>query len=266
MDPLELRRRNVLHRSDLPYVAPAGHRLVEVSPEETLEQAAQIVDYDAFRAEQAAARAEGRLIGLGISLYVEPQPTMGVYGTEPAHIRVQPNGMVDVYVGSGSHGQGIETTTAELVSDHLGVALDDIAVHQGDTAETPYAFGTGGSRSGPVLGAAIRQTSLLLREKVALIAAQLLEAAPDDIEVIDSTASVRGTPTKSVTLRQSRAGRVRQPRRAAAGDGTRTGAHQPVPLARCHVLERVSPLHGRDRSATPGWSRSCATSSVRTAA
>ena len=98
------------------------------------------------------------------------------------------------------HGQGLETTTAQQVADHLGAAIDDIAVHQGDTAQTPYAFGTGGSRSGPVLGAAIRQSSLLLREKVAGIGAELLEALADDIEIVGSVISVRGTPEKSIGL------------------------------------------------------------------
>jgi carbon-monoxide dehydrogenase large subunit len=178
----------------------SGMPIAEVSPEETLEQAAAMLGYDDFRAEQTRARAEGRLVGLGMSLYIEPQPTLGVYGTEPTHIRVQTNGKVDVYIGSGSHGQGLETTTAQLVSDHLGVAIEDVEVHQGDTAETPYAFGTGGSRSGPVLGAAVRQAALLVREKACLIAAELLEASPDDIEIIDSVASVRGTPTRSITM------------------------------------------------------------------
>jgi carbon-monoxide dehydrogenase large subunit len=202
VDPLELRRRNVLARSELPHTLPTGMVLVHVSPSETLEQAASMIDYDAFRASQAEAFEDGRLLGIGISLYIEPQPNFGVYAAEPAHIRVQPDGCVDVYLGSGSHGQGLETTTAQLVADHLGVAIDDVKVHQGDTAQTPYAFGTGGSRSGPVLGAAIRHAALEVHAKAAAIAAAMLEAAPADIEIIDSVASVRGTPTRSVTLAQ----------------------------------------------------------------
>jgi carbon-monoxide dehydrogenase large subunit len=123
--------------------------LSDVSPEETLEQAATMVDYAAFREYQRGELGDGRLIGVGIGLYIEPQAMMGPYGTEPAHIRIQPDGSVDVYLGSGSHGQGLETATAQLVSEHLGAAFDSITVHQGDTSETPYAFGTGGSRSGP---------------------------------------------------------------------------------------------------------------------
>jgi carbon-monoxide dehydrogenase large subunit len=200
IDPLELRRRNVLQRDELPYTLPLGLPLFDVSPAETLEQAAEIVEYDAFRARQREELARGRLLGIGIGLYIEPQSMIGPYSTEPAHLRMQPDGTVDVYLGSGSHGQGLETTTAQLVSDFLGVAYDDVTVHEGDTNETPYAFGTGGSRSGPILGAAIQGAAQQLREKVVAIAAHLLEAAPDDIDVIDGVASVRGTPTRSRTV------------------------------------------------------------------
>jgi carbon-monoxide dehydrogenase large subunit len=200
LDPLDLRRRNVLHREELPYTLPIGLPLTHVSPSETLEQAAEMIGYDRFREWQESELEAGRLVGIGISLYIEPQATAGVYATEPAHIRIQPGGAVDVYLGSGPHGQGLETTTAQLVSDHLGVGFDSVTVHQGDTRETPYAFGTGGSRSGPILGAAIREASLTLRAKVVEIAAHLLEAAPDDLEVAGGSISVRGTPARSRTF------------------------------------------------------------------
>jgi aerobic carbon-monoxide dehydrogenase large subunit len=200
LDPIELRRRNVIQRDQLPHLLPVGLPLDHVSPAETLEQAAAIIDYDGFREWQSEQFAGGRLLGIGIGLYIEPQSAMGPYGTEPAHIRVQPNGSVDVYLGSGSHGQGIETTTAQLVSQNLGVPYDTINVHQGDTSETPYAFGTGGSRSGPILGAAIQLAAQALRRKVVEIAAHQLEASPDDLDVVDGVVSVRGTPTKAKTI------------------------------------------------------------------
>jgi carbon-monoxide dehydrogenase large subunit len=200
MDPLELRRRNVLQRDELPYTLPLGIPLFDVSPAETLDQAASMVGYDAFRAWQREQFTVGRLLGVGIGLYIEPQSMIGPYSTEPAHIRIQPDGTVGVYLGSGSHGQGLETTTAQLVSEFLGVPFDDISVHQGDTNETPYAFGTGGSRSGPILGAAIQGAAQRLRQKVTEIAAHLLEAAPEDIDVVDGVASVRGTPAQSRTV------------------------------------------------------------------
>jgi aerobic carbon-monoxide dehydrogenase large subunit len=200
LDPIELRRRNVLRRDQLPHVLPVGLPLDHVSPAETLEQAAAVIGYDDFRMWQHEQLGAGRLVGIGIGLYIEPQAAMGPYAAEPAHIRVQPNGSIDVYLGSGSHGQGIETTTAQLVSEHLGAPFDSITVHQGDTSDTPYAFGTGGSRSGPILGAAIQLAAQDLRAKVVQIAAHQLEASPDDLEVSDGIASVRGTPTKAKTI------------------------------------------------------------------
>ncbi len=198
IDPVELRRRNAVQRDELPYTMPLGIPFFDVSPAETLEQAVELVDYDGFRAWQRAELAERRLVGIGIGLYVEPQPAAGQYASEPTHIRVQPTGEVDVYLGSGSHGQGIETTTAQIVSEHLGVAFDAVTVHQGDTSETPYSPGTGGSRSGPILGASILLAAQELRAKVALIAAHLLEASPDDLEMADGTIHVRGTPAKAI--------------------------------------------------------------------
>lgn len=200
LDPLELRRRNVIQRDQLPHLLPAGLPLDNVSPAETLDQAAEMIDYEGFRRWQTEQLDAGRLVGIGISLYIEPQSAMGPYAAEPAHIRIQPDGSVDVYLGSGSHGQGIETTTAQLVSEYLGVDFDSVTVHQGDTSETPYAFGTGGSRSGPILGAAIQLAAQELRGKVAELAAHLLEASADDIEIADGIITVRGTPTKTKTI------------------------------------------------------------------
>jgi carbon-monoxide dehydrogenase large subunit len=202
MDPLELRRRNVVRRDELPYTMPGGMVLENVSPSETLEQAASAIDYAGFRQQQAAALAEGRLLGIGLSLYIEPQTGMGPFANEPAHVRVQPDGRVDVFLGSGAHGQGLETTTAQLVAEHLGVDIDDVTVHQGDTESTPFGPGTGGSRSGPMLGAAVQQAATEVRDKAFAIAAHLLEASPDDLTIEKGVISVAGSPQPSVTLGQ----------------------------------------------------------------
>jgi len=202
MDPLELRRHNVVRRDELPYTMPGGAVLENVSPLETLEQAADAIGYATFRREQAAALADGRLLGIGLSLYVEPQPAIGPYANEPAHVRVQPDGRVDVFLGSGAHGQGLETTTAQLVAEHLGVDIDDVTVHQGDTESTPYGPGTGGSRSGPMLGAAVQEAATEVRAKAFTIAAHLLEASPEDLSIERGVISVAGSPQASVTLGQ----------------------------------------------------------------
>ena len=202
LDPLEFRRRNILQTSDLPYMCPGGMSIEFVTPAETLDQVADEIGYDEFRAEQAQATAEGRYLGVGLAVYVEPQTNVGAYATDPANIRMHPDGRVDVFIGSGAHGQGLETTTAQLVAENLGVDYLDVTVRQGDTDSAPFGPGTGGSRSGPMIGQAVTEASLLLRDKVVAIAAHLLEASPDDLEVAEGVVSVKGTPTKSVPVQQ----------------------------------------------------------------
>jgi carbon-monoxide dehydrogenase large subunit len=202
LDPLEFRRRNILHASDLPYQCPGGMSIEFVTPSETMEQAAAEIGYDEFRRQQAEATAQGRYLGIGLAVYVEPQTNVGAYATDPANIRMHANGRVDVFIGSGAHGQGLETTTAQLVAENLGVDYADVTVRQGDTDSAPFGPGTGGSRSGPMIGQAVTEASLLLREKVVAIAAHLLEAAPEDLEVAESKVSVKGTPSKSIPVQQ----------------------------------------------------------------
>jgi aerobic carbon-monoxide dehydrogenase large subunit len=202
MDPLEVRRVNVLQMDELPHTTPMGMELDHVTPAETLEQAVEIIGYDAFREEQRTVFArDGRLRGIGIGLYVEPTSMgSGSLGVETATVRVQPSGTVTVMLGTGSHGQGVETTMAQVVAEHLGVALDDVVVVQGDTASAPFGGGTGGSRTAVVAGGATREASIEVRQKAVEIAAHLLEAAPEDLEVEDGRVSVRGTPTRGVEL------------------------------------------------------------------
>src|SRR6185312_13403597 len=125
-----------------------------VSPSETLEQAAEIIGYDAFRVEQQRAFAEeGRLLGIGLGLYVEPSTgMMDPMGTETAVVRVNPGGGVTVSLGTGSHGQGIETTMAQVVAEELGIDIDDVTIVQGDSAVTAYGRGTGGSGTAVIAG------------------------------------------------------------------------------------------------------------------
>lgn len=204
IDPVELRRRNVVQWEDLPFTNPMGMTYDIVTPSECLEQAVEMIGYDAFRAEQRRAFAEeGRLLGIGIGLYVEPSAqNVATLNTEGATVRVSATGKVDVYLGTGSHGQSIETTMAQIVADELGVDLDDVVVHQGDTGQTPFGGGTGGSRTANIVGGASAMAAQEVRAKVCAIAAHLLEASPEDIEVSGGNASVRGTPAKAVTLAQ----------------------------------------------------------------
>jgi carbon-monoxide dehydrogenase large subunit len=201
MDPAELRRRNLLRRDDLPYANPNGMTYDNISPSETFEQALDMLDYSAFRAEQAEARAAGRYLGVGIANYVEPStPGYGYYGTEAATIRIEPSGRVNVYIAGGSTGNSIETTVVQLAADALGVDIADVNTIQGDTAVTGFGAGACGSRSGSMTAGAIRDTAAILRERILAIAAHKLEAAAADLELADSRVSVRGTPSVGLSL------------------------------------------------------------------
>ena len=202
IDPVELRRRNLLRRDELPYTSPNGMPYDSISPCETLEQAIAMLDYEAFRKAQDAARSEGRYLGVGVSNYVEPTTGgAGYYGTEAATIRVEPSGKVNVYIAGGSCGNSIETTVVQLTADALGVDIDDVATIQGDTAVTAFGAGTAGSRSGAMTAGAIQETASILRDRIVAIAAHKLEASIDDIELAGSWAAVRGTPSARVSLR-----------------------------------------------------------------
>lgn len=201
LDPAELRRRNLLRQDELPYANPNGMTYDAISPLETFEQALAILDYDAFRKEQADARANGRYLGVGISDYVEPStPGFGSYATEAATIRVEPSGRVNVYVAGGSTGNSLETTVVQLTADALGVDVADVNTIQGDTAVTGFGAGAAGSRSGSMTAGAVRETATVLRERIVAIAAHRLEAAPEDIELDESRAHVRGTPSVGVSF------------------------------------------------------------------
>ncbi|MEU6745850.1 xanthine dehydrogenase family protein molybdopterin-binding subunit [Spirillospora sp. NPDC046719] len=194
-DPAELRRRNLLRRDELPLTNPNGMPYTEVTPLETFEHALDVLDYEAFREEQARARAEGRYLGVGTCTYIEPTTSgVGVHATEGATIRIEPSGKVNVYVAGGSSGNSIETTVVQLAADALGVDIADVNTVQGDTAVTPFGGGTGGSRSGSMTAGAIAETASVLRERITAIAAHRLEASAGDIELSAGRARVRGTP------------------------------------------------------------------------
>ena len=201
IDPVELRRRNLLHQADMPYANANGMPYDHMTPAETFEHAISLLDYDAFRREQAAARAAGRYLGVGTCSYVEPTTSaQAYYATEGATIRIEPSGKVNVYVAGGSTGNSLETTVVQLTADALGVDIDDVATIQGDTAITPFGAGTGGSRSGSMTAGAVGETAAVLRNKLVGLAAHKLEAAEADIELAAGRATVRGTPAIGVSI------------------------------------------------------------------
>ncbi len=206
-DPAELRRQNFIPAFD--GVEQPGYEtqvaLVYDSGnyEAVLDKALENAGYAALRKEQEEARAEGRLIGIGFSTYVEacgiaPSAVVGALGAraglyESGTVRVQPTGKVSVYTGSHSHGQGHETTFSQLVSDSLGIPMEDVEIVHGDTEQVPFGMGTYGSRSLAVGGMAITRSLEKVKEKGAKIAAHLLEASEEDLEYVDASWKVKGT-------------------------------------------------------------------------
>jgi carbon-monoxide dehydrogenase large subunit len=204
LDPVEVRRRNVISSGDMPFRNASGMTYTGVDPAAALEQALATADYAGFRREQAAARADGRRLGVGVSLFIEPTAlgTGSLIGTEAAHVKVAADGRVTVAIGTSGHGQSLATTMAQIAAEELGVDLDDVVVVEGDTDRAPAGGGTGGSRSGVIGGAATHLAAREVRQKALAIAAELLEAAPDDLSVESGRISVRGTPSRAVTLGQ----------------------------------------------------------------
>jgi aerobic carbon-monoxide dehydrogenase large subunit len=200
LDPVVLRRRNLLRRDDLPYTNAAGFTYDHITPAETFEQALAMLHYEEFRRQQAEARASGRYLGVGTCTYVEPTTAgFGMYASEGATIRIEPSGKVNVYVAGGSTGNSIETTVVQMVADALAVGIHDVATIQGDTAVTPYGAGTGGSRSASMTAGAVAESSAVLRDKLLALAAHRLGAAAEDVELASGRASLRGTPTAGIS-------------------------------------------------------------------
>jgi carbon-monoxide dehydrogenase large subunit len=201
MDPVELRRRNILRGDEMPYFNPNGMPYDHVAPADTFDQAVKILDHEGFRREQREALEQGRYIGLGFSAYIEPTAAAtGFLATEGATIRMEPSGKINVYVNGGSTGNSIETTVVQLTADVLGADIDDVSTIQGDTAVTPYGAGTQGSRSGPMTAGAVNEAGMILRKQIVAMAAARLGVGEDEIELGGSKAVVRDDPSKTVTF------------------------------------------------------------------
>jgi carbon-monoxide dehydrogenase large subunit len=209
LDRVEVRRRNLYGASDLPTAMVTGPSLAALTVRDTLERAVDVCGYVGFPARQAAARADGRLIGLGLATFIEiapgPPNFAGLVGfdlqTERATVRLEPDGGVIVLTGQSPHGQGHETTLAQVVADELGAPLERVKVVHGDTRLTPFLVtGTGGSRSATMASGAVLGAARDVRHQVTAIAAELLEASPGDIEISDGRAHVRGSAEPSVAL------------------------------------------------------------------
>lgn len=191
LDPVEMRRRNFIQPHEFPYQTATGVVYDCGNYEGSLEKALKIVAYDELRAEQQTARAQGRLIGIGISTYAElcgvgpsrGSPT-GFGGWESATVRIEPSGGVTVMTGVSPHGQGTETSFAQITADALGVRLEDVTVIHGDTQSVQYGIGTYGSRATAVGGAALVGALDRVKAKAARLAAHLLKTDIEKIEFV----------------------------------------------------------------------------------
>jgi carbon-monoxide dehydrogenase large subunit len=198
LDPTELRRRNFIPPSAFPLKTPAGQKYDSGEYDKTLSKALEISDYGALRAEQRRRLSENspRVLGIGVATYVE----MCAFGYDSAVVRAEPSGTVTVLTGISPHGQGQHTTFAQMVSDQLGVPFEQIVVKHGDTALTPMGQGTMGSRGLVVGGAALARATDKVRARAMRIAAHMLEAATEDIELKDGRYQVKGVPSKALTF------------------------------------------------------------------
>jgi aerobic carbon-monoxide dehydrogenase large subunit len=218
-EPLEIRLRNVVTRGEEPTHMITGASLDGVTARESLEEMAATVDLAAFRDRQARARAQGRYLGIGQATYIEAAPGVrqgdNALGAEQMYMELAEDGTVVVYSGQMPHGQSHETTTAQIVADQMGVAYGDVRLVVGDTSVVPAGF-TGGSRAATMLGGASLTTARALRAKVLDVAAYVLEASPDDLDVADGRVTVRGVPVSAISLAEVAAA-AKQPGRIPEG-------------------------------------------------
>ena len=203
IDPLELRRRNFVPTDAYPYTTPVALTYDSGDYFATLDMAAKAADYAGFEARRQEAAKRGRLRGIGVAAYIEacamaPSVMAGQLGAragfyESAEVRAHPTGSITVLTGAHSHGQGHETTFAQLVADRLGLSIDMVEIVHGDTGRIPFGMGTYASRSLAVGGTALVKAIDKVVDKGRKIAAHLLEAAEEDIEFTDGKFGVAGT-------------------------------------------------------------------------
>jgi aerobic carbon-monoxide dehydrogenase large subunit len=210
LDAVEIRKRNLPTSEDFPYESPTGVVYDPGSYIESLKKCAEAMDLSGWRERQDKARSEGRLIGLGFSCFGERTGygtrafalrKMAITpGADNARLRMDPSGNVTLSVGTLSHGQGHQTTLAQIAADEIGMSPNDIVVRQGDTESTPYGWGTFASRSAVIGGGATKKAAVLLAERIKEVASYLLEAAPGDLEIEDGRVFVVGSPEQHVTI------------------------------------------------------------------
>ena len=247
MDAIDIRRRNLI--TSFPHRSPTGVVYDEGSYLQAMEAAVAHSDIPAFRARQAEARAAGRYIGLGVSVFSErtgygtpvfAQRMMGIVpGYESVDLAMDPSGNVEVRIGASPHGQGLKTSLAQLVSDEVGVTPDKVRVVSGDTDATPYGWGTFASRSIVISGGATKLAAAAAATKLKKIAAKLMEASEDEVTLSDGYARVAGT-NKAMPIPELARAAYHQSHRFGLSAGIReSGFYDPAGTFSnaCHVCE-----------------------------
>ena len=211
MDPHEVRRKNFPAPDEFPFFSGVAFWYDSGRYEDALDSTLARVEELGWRQMQADARAEGRSVGIGYSFHVEPSAygpsrilnLVGLQhsGFDEAVVRIDPMGKVTVYSGQINMGQGTHTIYCQIAADGLGVPIDDVKVVTGDTDSCPYTgYGTGGSRAAPLGGGAIIRATARLKEKILRIAAELMEASPEDLVIDSGIISVKGSPDQNVSM------------------------------------------------------------------
>jgi carbon-monoxide dehydrogenase large subunit len=212
MDPVEIRRKNLIPPDEFPYQTPVALQYDSGNYPALFDKIEELSGYESLRKEQEEARADGRLVGVGFASCIEasgPAPSAVAVGLgaaiglfESGTIRVHPTGKISVLTGSHAHGQGHETTFAQIVADELGVPMEDVEVIHGDTDRIPYGVGTYGSRSAAIGGSALVKSAEKIRTKLKAITAHMLEASVDDMvyDQEEGAVYVDGSPESKKTF------------------------------------------------------------------
>ena len=207
LDPAEVRRRNFIPKDKFPYATQMGAVYDSGDYEAALNLALERADWNALKAERDRARAEGRLVGLGLAMYVEvcgigPSASLPTGGWEHSQVTVERDGRITATTGASPHGQGNETTFAQMLADQFGVPLGHVTILHGDTAIVKQGIGTFGSRSQAVGGTALHLAGGKVKSKMARFAAEMLEAHPDDLVFENGMIAVKGSPASAKPFAQ----------------------------------------------------------------
>jgi len=207
MDPVDVRRKNFPQPNEFPFKTATGLFYDSGNYQGALDKALKIADYTKLRDEQKKARKEGRLVGIGLSTYVEicalgPSAAMPAGGWESATVRIEPTGKVTILTGASPHGQGEETSFAQIAADELGVGVNDSTVIHGDTAVVQYGIGTFGSRGLAVGGTAVYMAIQKLKAKASKLAAHLLQVDPGTVSFSDGKFTSSAAPGKQTSLQE----------------------------------------------------------------